>query len=167
MASRKACTPKGLSRQAKAGFSLIELTIVLGLFAILGTVTLCMSMQSYGGYSFHATGQLLVAALQKARSDALHNVCIGGNCTGGLPHGVHISANQLVLFQGVTYNPNDDANVYVPLQNPTIALGGLTDVVFAQLTADVGAPGVIAVTDTEGRSAIVTVGSEGQISWSN
>lgn len=159
MASRKACTPKG--------FSLIEITVSLGLFAMLGTVTLLMSMQSYGGYSFHTTGQLLVAALQKARSDALHNVCIGGNCTGGLPHGVHISATQLALFQGTAYDPNDDANVYVALQNPTIALGGLTDVVFSQLTADVSVPGAIAVTDTNGHSVTVTVGSEGQISWSN
>lgn len=149
-----------------SGFTLVETTLVLGMLAIVGSLALFVSMQSYSGYSFHATDQLLVTMLQKARSQALAGVCIGVGCSSSVPHGVHVAQNELVLFEGSAYNSADPANVYVPLQNPNITFGGMSDVVFTQLTADVALPGTITFADTAGHLSTVTLGAEGQISWS-
>jgi len=137
------------------------------MFAIVGTMALLMSMQSYGGYSFYTVRQLLVTTLQKARSEALANVCEGAVCTDGVAHGVHISSSELVLFQGIAYDPNDAANVYLPLQNANITITGASDVVFDPLTANVALPDEIVVTDTKGRVSTTTLGAQGQLSWSN
>jgi prepilin-type N-terminal cleavage/methylation domain-containing protein len=148
------------------GFSLIEITVVLGMFAIVGSLALLMSMQSYSGYSFHTTQQLLVTTLQKARSEALANVCVGTSCTDGVSHGVHIEPDELVLFQGNVYDPNNLTNVHLPLSNAKITING-NDIIFAPLTASVSVPGDILITDAKGRVSTTTVGAEGQISWTN
>ena len=149
-----------------SGFSLIELTVVVAMVAMLGVFGLYLSTQNYGGHSLHTTRQLVVATLQKARSDAMANMCEGDTCTGGLPHGVHISKESLVLFQGAMYNPVDAYNTYIPLDSPGITFSGLHNVVFAQLNAQVVEPGDVILTSASGGTSTISIGSEGQISWS-
>ncbi len=161
MALHKTSTPNC------SGFSLVEVTMVLALFALAGSLALIISFQSLKGYSFFDTRQLLVTVLQKARSQSLSNVCEGDDCSSGLAHGVHVDSNQFVLFQGPAYNPSDAHNVTFMLQNSDIRLSSSEDIVFAPLTTIVVAPGSVTVTDSSGHNSTVTVGPEGQIAWSN
>jgi prepilin-type N-terminal cleavage/methylation domain-containing protein len=149
------------------GFSLIELLVVMGLLAILGSFSLMVSMENYRGSSFAESQATLVSALQKARSQALFGVCIGSGCTAGQPHGVHIDSNQLVLFQGTTYNADDPNNEYLPVQSAGITFSGIHDVVFTEFSGDATPAGAIVSSDTVGHISTTTIGSDGQIMLSN
>ncbi|OGG91506.1 hypothetical protein A3H16_03425 [Candidatus Kaiserbacteria bacterium RIFCSPLOWO2_12_FULL_53_8] len=83
--------------------------IVMALVTIVGAFGLLLGTDSYRGYSFHSDHDILVAALQHARSQAIGNVCLGEGCTHGMPHGVFIDAahNRYVIFQGTNYATRD------------------------------------------------------------
>ena len=157
MQSRKTCT-------SSSGFSLIEVVVVLGILAVLASFALVISMESYRGSSFNDERSLLISMLQTARSQAMSGVCIGSECTGGVPHGVYITSNSLALFQGTSYNASDDNNEVVPFSNRAITLSGAQQVIFAEFTGDATAT-TITLKDAAGRSATITIGSEGQILW--
>ncbi len=146
------------------GFSLIEFVIVLGILAALGSFTLVISMESYRNDTFSNQQLLLIIALQKARSESLNGMCMGTSCTGGLPHGVHITGEALTIFQGTTYNASDDTNEVISLLNHAVQFGGLQDVTFAELSANT-LTGTITMSDISGNSASITIGAEGQIIW--
>ncbi|HUD03080.1 MAG TPA: type II secretion system protein [Candidatus Paceibacterota bacterium] len=157
MASHKISTPKG--------FTLIEVLVVLGMFALVGACSLVIGMESYQSGSLIDDQASLVSALQKARSEAMSAVCVGSACTGGVPHGVHITAKQLIIFQGAVYNPNDENNDYISLQDAALAVSGLSDVMFAEYSGDSSAPGDVVMSDASGCIATTSIGAEGQILW--
>lgn len=151
------------------GFTLIEILVVMGLCAVVSTFALMVSMDWYRASVSHSDRDTLVLALEHARLESMHNVCLGDACTGGKPHGVAVrpedNQNAYVIFQGSTYAARDVA-VDVPLEaNPTVATSGLTEVVFAQVSGDVSSVGDLVLTGA-GRVSTITVGSEGQIFWS-
>ncbi len=159
MQSRKIST-------VKKGFSLIELLVVLGMLAVIGGFSLAISMENYRGSAFDDEQALLIAALQKARSEGLSGVCIGGSCTAGQSHGVHIDPAQLVIFQGTNYSESDANNEYLPLQNNALMFSGMSDVVFAEFSGDASPAGAIVLSDTD-RVSTTTIGEEGQIMLDN
>ncbi|MGC9602178.1 MAG: prepilin-type N-terminal cleavage/methylation domain-containing protein [Minisyncoccia bacterium] len=161
MASRKISIPNKHVR----GFTLIEVLVVLGMFALVGGCSLVIGMESYRSGSLADDQASLVSALQEARSQAISAVCIGSACTAGMPHGVHITRKQLVIFQGAIYNVNDDTNDYIPLQDAALATSGLNDVVFAEYSGDANPPGDIVMSDGAERVATTSIGADGQIVW--
>lgn len=154
------------------GFTLIEIMTVMAFIAIVGAFTMLVSMDSYRGYNFHSERDLLIAALQHARAQAIGNVCNGSGCTTGKPHGVHIEADKFVVFQGASYHdtPEDAALDSVIPANTVVGHGaGCTpscDFIFTQLSGNVAAPGTI-VLSSEGRTSTITIGAQGQIFWDN
>jgi prepilin-type N-terminal cleavage/methylation domain-containing protein len=149
----------------KKGFSLIEVCVVLGMLAIAGSLALVVSMATYEGGSFNNEQNLLVSALQKARSQSMSAVCAGSACTAGVAHGVDIEPTQLVIFQGSSYNPGDEYNEYIPLPDAGVTFSGAHTIVFAELSGDASTPGDIGMSDITGRVATVSVGSDGQLVW--
>ena len=83
------------------GFTMIEILVVIGLFAIAGGFALWVSMESYRGSSFFADRDMFVAVLQRARAEAVNNVCLGAGCTDGKPHGVHIQSDAYILIVNI------------------------------------------------------------------
>ena len=168
MESRKTFIPKHLI-PAKRAFTLIEVMVVIGLFFIVGGLGLLISMDSYRSSSFYADRNLLVATLQRARAEAIHNVCLG-TCTGinndGKAHGVHILSDKYVIFQGTAYSSSDPLNAEFSA-NPGFVHGGLTDVLFTQLSGTTTNTGDIVLSDKAGHVSTTTIGSEGQISWTH
>jgi len=71
------------------GFTLVEVLIVLGLFAAIGGIVLAAGLHSHSGYTTKDDEDLAIATLQKARSQSMSGVCLGSECTGALAHGVH------------------------------------------------------------------------------
>jgi hypothetical protein len=135
------------------------------MFALVGACSLVIGMESYQSGSLADDQASLVSALQKARSQAMSSVCIGNTCTSGVPHGVHITAKQLVIFQGNLYNPNDETNDYIPLQDAALVPSGLSDVVFAEYSGNANQSGDIFMSDEAGHSATTSIGIDGQILW--
>jgi len=58
----------------------------MGIITAFGLV---MNMNAFRGFSFRNDRDTMVAALQKARSQAINNICLGTGCTDGKPHGVY------------------------------------------------------------------------------
>lgn len=134
---------------------------MLGILAVVGTLALGMSFDEYRGDMTRAERATLVAVLQRARSQAMSNVCRGDACTGGQSHGVHMDPDTYVLFQGRYFDPGDPANETIPHVTKSVAVSG-GDVLFSPLSATT-TPEVILITAPTGRTLPVTIGSEGQI----
>jgi Tfp pilus assembly protein FimT len=149
------------------GFSMIEVLVVLGFFAIVGTVGLLVSMESYRGSNFRTDRDLLVALLQHARTDALGSVCRGSTCDDAVAHGVFINDadNQYVVFEGNSYSPGDPQN-RVFEASPVTVRSGLSEAVFEPYTGNPTTSGTITL-EGEGRTSTTTIGAQGQISWTN
>lgn len=126
-----------------------------------------MSMSSYRGYSFRNERNMLISILQKARSQATSNFCLGSLCPDGQPHGVHIDPGQYVIFQGTTYVSGNSLNEIIKPNLGNILINAPTDIVFAQLSGSVTTPGTITISDQAGHSSMISVNGEGQIIWTN
>lgn len=159
----------GKEDRSRAGFTLIEILIVLGILAILSGFGLVASLDAYRGYSFRNERNTMVSVLQKARSQAISNICLGSGCTDGKPHGVAFQAGQYIIFQGSGYAARDQAVDQIVAVNYalTFAPGSLPEVVFSQLSGDAAPAGTITLTDEAGHSSVISINSEGQISWTN
>lgn len=167
MALRKISIPNKKQRlpAGRQGFTLVEVLVVLGMFALVGAFSLVIGMESYRSHSLADDQESLVSALEQARSQAMSGVCVGATCTGGVSHGVHIEAKQLVIFQGAVYNPDDETNNYIPLSDAALTTSGLSNVVFAEYSGDSSMPGDIGMSDGAGHVATTSIGVDGQILW--
>ncbi len=151
--------------QTKKGFSLFEILIVLGIFALVVTsLSAVVSMDTFRGYDWHGNRNLIISSLQKARSQSVNNMCFGAGCTDGLPHGVHFESGKAIIFQGLTYTAGNSLNEIIPIST-NITSTGLTDVVFKELTGNVTTVGTINLSDSVGHSSVININSEGRISW--
>ena len=149
------------------GVTLIEIVIVLALVVIVGKAALLVSFDSYRDSSFRTDRMALVTALEHARAESIGGVCEAAPCTDAQPHGVMIGSSTYIVFEGPDYASRDqDADVSIEA-NPATLRSGLMEIVFATSSGDVAHPGTIILTDTASRTSTITVGDEGQISWSN
>lgn len=154
----------------KNGFSLLELLIVIGVLAFIGTFSLVASMDLFRSHLFDGDRDGIVTALQKVRSRAISNICLGSACTDGKSHGVHFdfSSGKYTLFQdqGTGYNSSDLLNEEHEI-NKTMTISGSADIIFSQLSGDVLPEGSITITDDAGNSSVITINDQGQILWTN
>ncbi|MBM3272201.1 prepilin-type N-terminal cleavage/methylation domain-containing protein [Candidatus Kaiserbacteria bacterium] len=150
-------------RRAHAGFTLVEVLVALSIGMFVAGIGLIMSWDAYRGTSLRADRDLLVALLQHARAQAIHNVCVGDECRDGVPHGVSVTADAYILYQGAGYAEAEEQAAFPAAPALTRTVG---TVAFARLTGTTtGATFIIA--DETGRSSTVTVSTEGRITWTN
>lgn len=159
-------------KKSGKGFTLMEALIVLALMTMAGSFILLVSMETYRGSSFRSERNTVVALLERARAQSIGNVCIG-TCTDGKPHGVAIRPgdrpNQYVLFQGSDYASRDSAADAVFDSNQLVSTSGLSEVTFAQLSLVSSTIGgsTLTLSDAAGHISTITIGAEGQITWTN
>jgi prepilin-type N-terminal cleavage/methylation domain-containing protein len=149
------------------GFTFIEVIIVLALVVVIGRYALLVSFDTYRDSSYHTDRSSLIGILQHARAESINSICEGNECTGGVPHGVSIQADRYVLFQGASYASRDSNVDSIFEVNPTISHSGLSEILFASVSGNVAHAGDVTLTDLTGHTSTITIGSEGQISWSN
>ncbi len=160
----------------KNGISLIETTIILAIVAMLAGLAGFSHLDNYRASSFRGDRDLLISLLQHARAESIANVCHGETCTEGESHGVAIrpedNSGKYVVFQtseslsdyahrDVNFDLSFEANV-----NTSIS-GDIREVTFEKHSSLVLNPGNIILTDTSGQTSIITINSEGQISWTH
>ena len=171
MRSLKTYTAKDSSHGFKSerGFTLIEALVVMAIMTMLAGTSLIVSMDSYRGFAFRGERDNLVASLVRARSQSMNNICLGGGCTDGKPHGVYVETGRYVIFQGASYAARDSAvDEILFVQNSTVRFGTTSvEVVFAQLSGDVVTAKDIGVTDDVSHYSTTSVNTEGRISWTN
>lgn len=161
------------SHLTSRAFTLIEIVVVIALIAVIGSLAVVPSLGTYKGTLFYTDRNLLITALQRARAEAVGNICYGGACTGGVKHGVYIDTDasnrvkNFVIFQD-TYSAGDPENQVIPSEGATFH-SGLQTTLFSQLSGDVAPAnaGTITLSDSDGHTSDVTVGAEGQIFWTH
>jgi prepilin-type N-terminal cleavage/methylation domain-containing protein len=162
------------TRKSTQGFTMIEVMMVMGLLVIVSSLGLFMSMETLRGGSFRNDRAAAVSALQRARSLAVNNMCFGdeGDCGDeGKPHGVHFGTDEVVIFQGDSYDADAIANEVIKFDSKTtkIGSGSADNIIFKRLSGDLagGGTGSVSITDGMGHSSVVEVNSEGRIDWTN
>jgi Tfp pilus assembly protein FimT len=148
------------------GFTIIEIGLVIALLSIIGTFSLMLSMDNYRASSFNNDRNMVISLLQKARSQAVNNMCLGAACTEGVAHGLHIETGSYTIFQGTAYNPADALNEKISMP-PTLTFSGLANVVFTELSGSPVAAGTITLSDGMGHTSTIDINSEGRIAWTN
>lgn len=155
------------------GFTLLEILIVIALLAIVAGFGLIVSMDDYRGFNFRNERDVVAGVLQKARSQAVNNMCFphgGGDCSDGKPHGAYFGTDgQYVIFQGPSYASRDeDADEVIEVGAP-VDVSGFSEVVFSRLSGDAATTGgtTLTVTDDRGRTSVFTVEPSGRIWWTN
>lgn len=137
-------------------FTLIELTIVLGVMAIIGAIGLPVGLSSLRYYSVNSENTALVGLLENVRSQAMVD-------TDERPHGLAITATDYVLFTGSSYATRYTVRDISYPRAKSITITGSTEVVFAPLT------GLTTATTFTLQSATtqqtVTINKEGAITW--
>ena len=149
--------------KSQLGFTVIEVLVVIGIFAILAALGLFFSMDFYKTYSYNSEQVNVASVLSKARARSLANVNESW-------HGVRITGNKLTLFQGS--NPVKSwANRNTAKDEDVPASSGLSisdqDVIFDQLSGNTGCPPADCVITVSGlgQSKTIKVTSQGAIIW--
>jgi Tfp pilus assembly protein FimT len=159
------------------GFSVLEMTIVMGLLALVGALGLAMTMDSMRGGAFRNSRDSALSALQRARSLSLNSICQGTACVDGKSHGVYFSpaARGVVIFQItqglIDYSQCDmPVNEFVEFDSGTVVAGATTTIIFNRLDGTLagGATSTsVTLTDDAGRNSTIEVNFEGRIDWAN
>ena len=145
------------SLRTSAGFTLIEITIVLAIVVGLTAIGLTVGVDSYSRYNFHSEKDTAVSMLQKARSGAINNI-------GESWHGVYFgNATDIILFrgQGATqdYAHRNSAFDFKMEKCGGVMYSGASEIVFNQLSGDTSG-GIVTI-----NSANITINNEGGIDW--
>lgn len=148
---------------SQSGFTIIEILVVLTIFIFIAGFALFVSMDSYRGFAFRSERDTIISVLQKARSQAISNICLGSGCSDGKPHGVRFTGSQYIIFQGPSYASRDPSVDQIIAANSTLTFSPTPpiDIIFNQLDAT-GAGGTFTINGS-GHSSQISVNTEGRI----
>ncbi len=158
------------------GFTLLEIIVVIALITFIAGFAMIVSLDDYRGFSFRNERDVVVAVLQKARSQAMNNMCFeatGVTCTDGKAHGAYFGNDgEYVIFQGNSYATRDTAvDEVIEAENAAADTSGFTEVVFERLSGDAttnpSGTRTLTITDDRGRTSVFTVEASGRIWWTN
>lgn len=142
------------------GFTLVELLIVISLFALVATFVI-------SGFLNYAAHQNYLAAQTEVFSSTKETRQRSLSADGDTTHGIHFATSSITTFEGSSYNAGDLSNVIIPITSATISTsltGGATDIIFARKTGAASATGTIAVIGLRNTgSSTITVSGTGLI----
>lgn len=138
------------------GFSLIETLLVLSVLVVLVTTGIGVSMQTFLRSNLEEERNMLVSLLESERAQAMANI-------HATTHGLHLSQDAFILFEGV-YNDHNASNTVLK-RNQHVHNNKDTTILFTQLAGDNenGLQNIILTQN--GLSATITVNERGRIDW--
>jgi len=149
-----------------SGMTLIEIAVVVGLFAMLIALGLIMSMDVWRGSSFRSEQDIVVSLLYKARSRAISNI-------NESSHGLYIDKQneEYIVFEGDNYVgavdeiPFDMSNGFTFEDGP---VGDTCDADSCEVVFDArtgATDGESFLMSGQGKSREVVINPEGGITW--
>lgn len=126
------------------GFTLVEILVVLAIFAVLAGITIA-GFQNYARYQ---NFDQEVVAVQATIADTKVQARSSEN---GEAHGVKVASNSITVFSGDAYNAIDPDNVTYTFDAITLTpslTGGTDEIIFANLTGLPSATGTILMDGT-------------------
>jgi len=136
---------------------MIEIAVVIGLFAILVALGLLMSMDVWRGSSFGSEQDIVVSLMHKARSRAVSNI-------NEHDHGLEID---MVNEEYILFEVDDDGTTHIN-ESPFEMSSGFefpddTQVVFAARTGSTS--GYSLTIEGQGKTRTFDINSEGGVTW--
>jgi len=127
-----------------SGFTVIELSVVMGIFLILLTLSFVNLTPLPSRATANSITQNLIADLKAQQTLAMSGDT--GGVGGQSDYGVHFEGESYWLFKGSTYNSVDASNFKVDLGDANLNFN-TTDIVFQKGRGEVVAPGNIILTN--------------------
>ena len=139
------------------GFTLIEILVVVGLFALLAAMGAIIGIDSIGRSTVHDERDLVVQILTGARTRALENI-------NQSRHGVRITTDDIEIFE--VNSSGTETNSRITPRNANIDISpNPTTIIFNQLSANVTS-GAGAITLTQGNQTdTIDINAQGLIEW--
>jgi prepilin-type N-terminal cleavage/methylation domain-containing protein len=115
--------------QINAGFTLIEILVVLGMMAVFTSVGVVFSLNSYQQHLFLSEYNLTTNLLAKVRNHAQNNFEQSS-------HSLLILDNEYRIFATNQYSPQDSSTYESYPRNPNVDYLGPEEITFAQLSGN-------------------------------
>ena len=115
-----------------AGFTFIEIVIVLAILLILFAITVGSFSQFNKSVTLGRDAEKIISMLNQARTNTIAS-------KGGIQYGVHFESAKAVIFSGAVYNPNalDNDPFYLKTFESLSSIsleGGGSEIVFSRVT---------------------------------
>jgi type II secretory pathway pseudopilin PulG len=151
-------------------FTLVEVLISLAIATIIVGVGLAQGLDWYARGISESDFQNVLSAIMRARAEAMNGICTGGDdvCTNAEPHGVYVTANEIVIFQGESYATRSRTlDEIFPLSGSTV-INGSDEIVFEALSGDVAVPLTLQLVtrqlnETATRTEAIAVATDGHL----
>ena len=111
----------------KSGFTLVEILIILGILAILFTITSLNLSSTIPKNALDGAVSALVSDLKQQQLYALTGASIGQNSSSD--YGIYFSGSKYTIFHGSTFNANDSSNFEVAFDDLNFSYNGLGSVI--------------------------------------
>jgi len=137
-------------------FTLLEILIIIGIIAILISLTLPLSLDFYRSQQLETHSQGIIQTLRQAQLKAMAQEADSS-------FGVYLTDESYILFKGNSYftrDPQYDEIFDLPI---VINVGGLSEILFSKLSGSPSVTGSIIIGSGEGEQRIITINQAGRI----
>ena len=147
-----------LNLESDAGFTLIEMLLVLATMAILGGLSIPLALPYVLQNDLDISTGITAQSLRRAQSLAM-------SMQGDSPWGVEMEPQTITLFKGQTFNSRDVSQDEVFTLTIPLRYSGLTEVVFAKFSGEPVSSGNISLSNSANQSRGITVNPKGVVSY--
>ena len=140
----------------RAGFTIIEVVITVGIVAILLAITFPFLLNMLNRFDTRSDAQIFVALLREAQSRSFANKY-------ELNHGVYIADSEFVLFAGDSFSSRDESLDEEYARSSAVSVTGGTEYVFSRKSGKTDAQSTNF--SSGGLDMAVETNSEGRINW--
>lgn len=143
------------------GFTFVEILVAVAIISLIALVSMTAFRNVYRSSSERIAALEVKDALKEARNKTL-------SAQNDTVYGVRVGTSSVTRFTGASYDPVATSNVVYFFEGGALATGTLVqngvDIVFARLTGEPSATGMIYITDIDNMStATVTISATGLI----
>ena len=140
------------------GFTLIELLVVIVIIAVITVIGISTFSSAVPKNQIEVEADRVVEMVRRAQSRT-----ISGDQNG--VWGVHLTANNITLFQGASYAARDTAFDEAFAFSNSVTASGLTDIVFEIRTGETVNTGTITLSSTDSSDIVaIVVNAAGRVS---
>lgn len=157
---------RDMRTNSEAGFTLVELLLVIGLVGVLTSVTIISLIQPQRSASLSGTVEVLVADLRQQQLKAMSGDSM--TASSAQPHGIYVESNKYTLFKGSGYSGSDTDNFVVQPDGVSFSTNfASSEVAFQKASGEPSgfnpSANTITVSNLSGESKTITINRYGVV----
>jgi len=145
-------------RASSPGFTLIELMLVVAIFAILSSGSIIFYQKFYSKNNINVAANTIVQTIRRAQ-------VLSRAMSGNENWGVYAGSGQVLLFRGnssTTRNSSFDEEFELP---GNILTDGNVEIIFNKFSGEPNVSGTINLTSNTDESITITINSKGMVGY--